>query len=153
MDIVMENRLYKIRDGIPFRAGHLPDGNQILVSRFGSNAIGVRFSRDGKLLGFDRYEIGPEADVPDSEVAAFLDRLGVVTGGIQMQAFALPEYGIETRDLPEYLQEYLDSPEDFPKQRAMHLEKAISDWNRSGGFVLVWGEDFELDANGDVEST
>ncbi len=149
----MQNQLYKLQDGIPFRAGHLRDGNQVLLSRFGSDAIDIRFSRNGEFLGYDRHAVGPETDVPDSAIDAVLNRVGITPGVIRVRAFVLPEYGIEIRDMPEYLQEFLDASEDFPAERASHLKEAVADWVRSGSFVLVWGEDYEINADGEVEST
>ena len=149
----MHNRLYQLRDGIPFRTGHLPDGTQVLVSRLGSEAIAIRFSRNGEFLGYDHYVIAPNVGVPDAEVDAVVNHLGVTPGLIRVHAFALPQHGIEIRATPDYLQEFLDRPEDFPEERARHLKKAVLDWSRKGSFVLLWGEDYEISTDGEVEST
>jgi hypothetical protein len=149
----MENRLYKIRDGIPFRTGILPDGTQLLVSRFGSDAIAIRFSTTGEFIGFDQLWVGPEIDVPDSKIAEIVNRLCVAVDTIRVQRFALPEYSIEIRDMPDYLQEYVDAPSSFPEERAYHLRKVIADWNRRSSFVLVWCEDYEMSQEGFIESS
>jgi hypothetical protein len=149
----MPNRLYQLCDGISFRAGRLPDGTQVLISRLGSDAMAIRFSTDGEFLKYDLYPVAADVDTPDSGIDAVVEYLGVRLETIHMRAFALPEYGIEIRDMPDYLQEYIDTPDRFPDERARHLKSAVEKWRRSGGFVLVWCEDYEISADGEFEST
>ena len=51
------------------------------------------------------------------EVDAVVNHLGVTPGLIRVHAFALPQHGIEIRATPDYLQEFLDRPEDFPEEK------------------------------------
>lgn len=147
------SRPYQIRDGIPFRTGSLANGDQILLSRFGSYAVAVLFSAIGQYLRYDSYPIGPESDFPDSEIDTVFRRLGATPGVIRFAAFSIPEYGIETRDVPDYLQEYIDTPAAFPEDTAVHLKEAVEAWMRSGGFVLIWGNDYEISRDGEIESS
>ncbi len=148
----MENRIYNIVDGIPFRAGILPDGSQALVSRFASEAIVVRFTDDGRLLSAVSTNVGPETEMPDRAIDSVVAQIGLISQSIKVRQFSIPKYGIEIRDIPEYLQEFIDDPSGFPNERAVHLRKAVDEWRHRQGYVLVWGEDYEMGVDGTVDS-
>lgn len=150
----MADQLYYIQDnGIDFRTGHLPNGTQILIFRGISFAIVIRFSFEGDVLGYDSVPIGRTVDIPDPVIDEIFNQLYAESGTIQVRKFAIPEYEIEIRDMPDYLQEYLDFPETFSEEDAPHLEKAIEDWKQRKSFVLIWCKDYEMSAEGEIEST
>jgi hypothetical protein len=150
----MSNRLYPIKDSAYyFRAGRLPDGTQVLIGRWGNEAVCIRFSTDGEPLGLDAYPIEPATDVPDPELERVVARLRVRAGIIRVATFAFPERTIGIRELPDYLQEYVDSPASAPAGSAGHLAKAVAEWTRREAFVLVWCEEYEMNREGEVEST
>ena len=146
-------RLYKIKDEIPFRTGYLLDGSQLLISRYGSEALAIHFSKEGELLGCDSYSIGPNLEIPDEQVDAIFEQLGITPGTICVRKFVLPEYEIEIRNIPDYLQDYIDDPSLFDEEDAPHLEESIANWNQRGSFVIIWGNDYYMDSEGGIEST
>jgi hypothetical protein len=150
----MQTKLYPIKDSLFFRAGGVPDGTQLLLAPFGNEVIVLSFDSDGRFGGIKCHplEIKSE-DAAEQQVDRVIRSSGMRPGEIRVQKFTVAERGLGIRDTPDYLQEYADSPSSFPPERAIHLARALEQWKKKQGFVLVWGEDYEMDAQGDVEST
>ncbi len=93
-----------------------------------------------------------------SEAAAALMRtwmreLGVVPSTIRVREFCIKEQTIGIRDVPEYLQDLVnDTASEWSKERDWAAEYVAS-WKARGKFVLVWDEEYEMTADGDIEST
>jgi hypothetical protein len=150
----MQPRLYPIKDSQYFRTGQAPDGTQLLVAPFGDEVIALRFDGEGRLLGVETYASDPDSkDGADREVECIVREAGIKPGIIWVQKFTIPERELAICEMPDYLQEFADSPSSFPADRAVHLAKALEQWKAKQGFVLVWGEDYEMDNRGEVEST
>ena len=150
----MQKILYPIKDSQYFRAGHMPDGTQLLVAPFGNEVIVLRFYGDGRFSGIETYPLeGDSQDAVDQQVDCVVRESGMKPGIIRVQKFTISERGLGICEMPDYLQEYADSPSSFPSERAIHLARALERWNTKQGFVLVWGEDYEMDSQGEVEST
>jgi hypothetical protein len=153
----MTPRLYAVKDSQDyFRAGiSSVDGIQALFGRQASSLLCLKFSADGVLIG---CESKPISD-PDNDDATYeeterrMAHIGFSPGTIRIQEFALPDRSIEIKDLPDYLQEYLESPSNFTTSRQEHLSRRIEEWRQSGGYVLIWDEEYEMSADGEVEST
>ena len=150
-------KLYPIKDSQDyFRAGVSPtDGVQAVFFRQAENAICLKFAADGRLLGSESKLLSnPENDETRcEEIENWMAQLGFNPSTIHVQKFAIPRLAIEIRDLPYYLQEYVDSPAKFPQDRQEHLSRRVDEWRRDGGFVLIWDEEYEMSAEGDVDST
>ena len=70
-----------------------------------------------------------------------------------IEKFEIPERSIAVRDLPDYLQEFVDNPSSFEKDRRQHLAKYLAEWEEGGDFVLIWDEEHEMNAQGEITST
>lgn len=137
-----------------FRAGHLTDGTQVLIGRWNNDVVCVRFSSDGQLIAIDREPSQTTVfNFPDSAVEILASRIGLMPGAVHVQAFDLIDPPIAIRELPDYLKDYIQAPNDFPADRAIHLATAVEEWRKKGAFVLIWGEDYEMSRDGDIESS
>jgi hypothetical protein len=147
-------RIYRIKDSLYFRTGRLPDGRQVLVGRQGEEGVIVVFSADGALLGTETERIGAgPLDIPDPALDAVFDRVQARPMAIQVREFSVPERSIRVQDLPDYLLEFVHAPDSFAPAERDHLSGAIEQWEKRGQFVLIWHEDYEMTAEGDIEST
>jgi hypothetical protein len=154
---LMDSRLYPIKNSPDyFRTGVSPsDGTQALCFYQGKYAICVKFSASGRLIGSEsksRLDLGNDEAIFD-EIEGWVAELGFIPGTIRVQKFALSERCIEIRDMPDYLQEYVESPSRFPKERQAHLSECVDKWLHAGSYVLIWDEEYEMSVDGEVEST
>lgn len=83
----------------------------------------------------------------------WMDDLEGVWGAIEVGGFRIPGREIEIRDIPRYLEEFIEPPSAFPEDRRGQLQRCVADWMRSGNFVLIWDEEYEMNREGEVEST
>jgi len=153
----MDMKVYPIKDSQDyFRTGiSSADGTQALCARQTNRAICLKFSMDGRFLGLASKLLSNQDNDEDTleEIGNWLRQLGFHPGTIHVQKFVLPELTAEIKDMPDYLQEYVDSPSKFSEDRREDLSRCIGEWQRAGGYVLIWNEEYEMNAEGDVEST
>lgn len=149
----MEERRYLIKDSYDyFRTGKLISGDQVLMGKQGGRLICLVFNAAGDLLDWQARSAATEQDMQD-RVQEWLIEIEVQPGTISVKAFSVPELGIEIREMPDYLDEFVRFPERFSADRAEHLSQRVAEWKASGAYVLIWDEDFEMNHDGDVEST
>lgn len=74
--------------------------------------------------------------------------LGFTPGLIRVREFYDVEQEVGIEQLPEHLQDIDEEDEDVEEMRA-----ELAKWCENGSFVLAWGNDYWMSAEGKVEST
>jgi len=125
-------------------------------------AIGVSWETDVGVLSLEGVRPGPY-QVYDPHFQAALTRdLAAWKREIQFQdapitvrEFFLDDRFLGIRRLPDHLQEFKENPDNVAKdeEERRGLEDRIREWESLGQFVLLWGEDYWMSRDGDVEST
>ena len=153
----MSTRKYPIKhSAVYFGAGRAPSrGYEVLIGRQFDQILCLFFDASGE---YERYETKAVAaassdQVVSSSIAAWMVELGVVPSTIHVRKFYIPEQTIGVRDVPSYLQDFLDDPSTFGKDRRDNLAQYSESWKAKGNYVLLWDEEYEMTADGEVEST
>jgi hypothetical protein len=164
----MHKQRYLIRGEEPeFIAGSTLDGRQALIgSHSPSHVIAIFFDRNGRLLGYELREIAPEpavvGDNPHDRrrlakltgaLRKWQSELGFIRGPIEVWKFNCE--GVKVEDLPEHYQDFLANAvaTEPDKTKWPEWRELIQRWRDRGMFVLWWGKDYWMDAEGNVEST
>lgn len=155
----LPGHLYRIQNNPHyFYAGHLENGNQILMGVQLPELVSVEFDPDGNYIGMAVREIartkqdssGFDAEKLSVELRVWQSELGITPGTISVKRFFLPDRWIGIHDLPDYCQEVIDRPEDYDSERIREIEEHVRQWSESGDFVLYWNEDYYLSQEGEV---
>lgn len=146
-------RIYRIKDSTYFRAGRTPSGQQLLFGKQGDDLVLLRFSAVGDFIGYEIREAPDPKSKGDRELEAWMEEIGFAADGIDVRRFNLPDRAIGIVDVPQYLQEYIDSPNSFPDARRRHLDGRVKEWLASESYVLLWDEEYELSGDGEIEAT
>lgn len=134
-----------------FYTGFIGDGRQVLMGPLYPELVLIEFDAFGDFVGVQtRLETQRQSQVEDqnawehrydayyetlAQVETWQTELGYRPGTIRVHRFFLADRGLGIRDLPDHYQELLPY------------------WREKGCFVLWWGRDFWMDADGDVAST
>jgi len=150
----MKPELFTIKDTREyFRAGRVPaSGKQLLIGCEGDRAVSLWFSADGVFLHIDERKLATPDDYNDV-AQQIMDESGAVPSAVEVQRFTVPDRAIRIDRMPDYLEEFITSPDHFPNEKRGVMSEILSDWRESGNFVLVWNENYEMSRDGDVEST
>lgn len=166
MEKTTSPKVYRVKS-LPehFSTGILKNGTQVLMGVDFPNLLVVMFAQDGKYLKALVREISQEAqiavrtataengwDMYDrdwDELDLWAKELGFKEGTISIQKFCLPEYELCIRDIPEIYQEILDSGGELDEDAQEHLQY----WKEGNDYVLIWGDEYDIDSNGEVVST
>jgi hypothetical protein len=156
-----------------FGTGKDPSGRQVLFGILGDERIGVFFDEKGRVES-SRIEgvqhSDPAAGAPSAvdslypELASWSQELGVVPETIRIQRFHIPlerdqpskpwEYdGVGIEDLPWHYRAFLANPATVEERDRKTLQEEIENWIRRGDFVLWWGNDFDINRDGEVVSS
>jgi len=159
------DRRYAIQDnGSYFRAGHLPNGNQVLMGIQLPNVTLVEFDHAGSFVGVYCRPIATvgepssfsPAELADSgavTIAVWQDQIGFVSATIHLRPFYIDSAWIGIRDLPEHYRDVIENPEDYDDERRETLMQDIGVWRERGDFVLEWCEEYYMDRAGEVTSS
>lgn len=158
----LPKRLYPIQDDVcHYRAGHLSSGNQVLMDEVHR----IEFDTEGNLLAAFCQETSQETvkvvDRDGNILVAYPQEprqsvsmmLPFTPGTISVKKFFLPELWLGIRDLPDHYQEFLDQPENANEEERHYYPKEIDAWRECGNFVLWWNEDYDLNEDGELESS
>jgi hypothetical protein len=154
--------LYKLK-GEPehFVTGRLPSGAQWLMSVVHPHLVAVEFDAQGNYVRAHARAMpcdagrSPGEQVPDdwmrgwAALNAWASETGLARTTIAVKQFSLPEYDLRIQELPPVWQELLESS-GGPDEEA---REEIENWKKADLFVLVWGNDYEIDQAGNVVST
>jgi uncharacterized protein (TIGR02996 family) len=142
-----------------FYAGTLPRKRQALIGRVRAEYVNVAvFDRKGTFLQeFNgplpiALQRPPEEyyDVNDEELYEFLLReFGFRPGRIHIKEFVTGE-GLSVHLLPWHYQEDVEDPDSTDEEGSA---VDIQGWIDRGDFVLDWGNDYFMDADGEVTSS
>lgn len=148
-----------------FNTGFTGDGKQVLMGILMPELVLVEFDAQGNYLQIQmrslpsevflatepRYRIDEDAASPLLE--GWQKELAYRPGTIQVHSFFLPEIWLGIKDLPEYLQEFVDDPESIGEDEREHFEEMLAEWRADESYVLWWGKDYFMGPEGDIEST
>ncbi len=153
----MATRRYAIQHSTEyFAAGRVAStGMQVLLGIQAKEILCLYFSDEGEFNTLETRVI-PErstADTAGDMMTAWMSELGATPATIHVGKFSIPARAIAIRDLPDYLQDFVEDPSKSEDERRESLSKYLASWRKSGDFVLVWDEDYEMNAQGEVVST
>lgn len=159
-------KIYRLRS-LPehFSTGFLENGTQVLMGVDFPNLLMVMFDHEGKYLKALVREISQEAQIAVraanaengwymydrdwKELELWAMELGFTQGTISIQKFCLPEYELCIRDIPGIYQEILDDGGELDEDAKEHLQY----WKEVNDYVLVLGQEYDIDCDGEVVST
>jgi hypothetical protein len=149
-----------------FSVGTCSDGRQALMGLLCPFLVTYFFDAHGSLLGSDYqpWNYPAPRQSPDKpyhthdpqfkeafaqQEKQWQEALGFQAGTIQIEAFWDEENYVGIRLLPDWLAE---EPEEDPEERAF-WEEQLANWQTSGMFVLWWGNNYNMNADGSIESS
>lgn len=159
--------------------GRLPDGTQALIGRLPPSSdppapgprlvaplVGLFFSPDGRFL---RPEFLPipftydpdwspsrrgefETRHQDDARSRWMADLGMTVATIRVLYFALPELRIAIADWPHHLfcERYAAARSGEDLATLDPENEDFAEWIEAGRFVLIWGSDFWMNADGTI---
>jgi hypothetical protein len=133
-------------------AGHLPDGQQVLVGPLPPGALVLRFALGGGLATVEKHTL-PELRDRDHlkrEVVACFERMGVVPGTIRVRRFSSGNPGSPLEEI-ERRDGCVIGIEDLPSDGMEEAEEER--WLSSGSYVLEWGDSYYVGEDGQVFCT
>lgn len=141
-----------------FRAGTLPDGQQVLYGPMGLGITSVYFKSNGEYSRVERTALPVSGSSPDCiDWCAAMDewqsKASVSACSIWVHEFFIHESRIGITKLPEYLQEAVSGFLSDDSERAELLRRDAKSWTDRGCYVLWWAEEYYMDADGNVESS
>ena len=80
-------------------------------------------------------------------------QLGFEPGLIRIRRFEHPDALVEIEPLTDRYREFLENPDAVPRNEWAELLKATRQWVTRGEFVLLYNNDYWLDAQGEVTSS
>ena len=157
-------RRYRIQthDSYGFYAGTTPDGRQVLMGLLCPNLVAFTFDADGTLLGTDERPVPffqgvrPPYDIYDQRLPPLIEawqrEMSFQPATITVtRFFNLPLY-VGIMRYPSHFEEILLDPEEDEDEKD-EIRESQRSWDAEGMFVLQWGNDYWLNAAGEVESS
>lgn len=170
------SHLYSIQseESYGFWTGRTKDHTQVLMGLACPYLIAFVFDLEGNIIGGHRKRLDflqPSGVIVDGEplrglvqtfniyderipvrVEEWQQQMGFQDQLIRVKRFADPEMGISIGDYPEHFAEILSDPEASKEEKDSVLE-SLSEWEAAGQFVLLWGDDYWLNGDGEVTSS
>jgi hypothetical protein len=154
-------RLYTVRSyGDYFHCGSVTGARQVIIGAFQDSVVAVLFDQDGNLIDVLERPI-KIAQTASSKSAVsgvrILDdwcaELGFSPGPIDVRAF--DREGVRITDRPWHYEMFLRDPTgDEPNENLrLIMFGEIADWDQHRRFVLKWGKDYWMNADGSVHSS
>jgi hypothetical protein len=150
--------------GHGFYAGHIATNHQALITKCVYGFLVVfEFDGNGSFLRRTRVDLPRSMlhpgfmpgwyEVEDDELQRFLQcDIGFKPGLVHLKEFHFPEELVELYRLPKMYQEFLVDPNgpNFDDEERAWLPEQINAWLLAGRFVLVCGNDYWLNREGEV---
>ena len=168
-DVLRPRGKYALRhDNGYFDAGTASGGRQAMMVAFYTGLTAIFFDADGELLGHEVRPLPPEepADSParritldtpavEAALAAWKAEVGFRPEPIRVQRFEVDELGVGIADRPSHMEEFLKAPEvaEPNETEREHSWQSLREWEAEGNFVLYWGNDLWVNAEGEVTSS
>ncbi len=165
METDIAERRYRIQSEPGYYyAGYLSNGQQLLMSigaiRSVHDFVAVEFDPQGNYVrtltkAISQATLSCSTDDPAwwnnywDELDLWAEELGLEHGTIAVKKFSFPDQDLRIQHLPPIWQEMLDKGEEFDEQD----REAIAFWQEANLFVLIWGQDFEINEDGELVST
>jgi hypothetical protein len=161
-------RLYAIQyiDYEQFCAGLTSDDRQVLIGLLYPEIVAVFFDAKGEFIGVERRPLTnareqgrPNPYDPDlhpvvmHSLSVWQMEMGFRPGTIEVRRFET--YGAAIADRPWHYEEFLRNPAAFePDEREQAAWRdEVRSWDQRGLFVLHWGKDYWMNADGSIDST
>jgi hypothetical protein len=156
------DRLYPVKSNqdYGFYAGRLEDSRQALVTLDIRLHLDVfLFDTSGDLIGSEERDLAgfwptPDHGYPDvdnTELHDYLRReFGFEPTVIEVKRFSTKQ-GVEIWPLPNWLQQWVADPGTWEDQE--FAVNSLRDWVENEAFVLLFGNDYFLNAQGEVFSS
>jgi hypothetical protein len=141
--------------------GILPGGRQALIGIVDDLLTLVIFSQTGNFEEIDQRDLPYPDDgrvLTEEQVWEAIEEwkqvLGFTDRAIAVESFSLPDLRIGISDLPDSFQRFLRNPDTVEHaERRAKWEADIEEWNATNKFILRWGDDYWMDAEGNVYAT
>jgi len=162
-----KQRLYIIRSyGNNFQTGHMAGGRQVLMGPLHPGLTAAFFDRSGNLLdicekGIAQTDASTPGDLlpPPSQqtvaqaLAEWQDELGFEPSLIRVREFHQGGVGITER--PFHYARFIRDPvaEEPDEQERTSMHQLVQRWDRENRFVLSWGKEYWMCADGTVHSS
>ena len=157
-------RLYTLRhDQGYFDTGTTDDGRQVFAYWDSQEPMAVFFDGDGNLLGCEVRQLSIDAPYGTPECEALIsqavqlwqDEIGFQPKPIRVRRFALPEHELGIEDRPDHYETFLKAPEleEPDEEEREGMFEQIREWDEENSFVLYWGNDYWVNADGEVTSS
>lgn len=171
-----DRHLYRISTHEPycFHAGTSRDGRQVLIGLLCPDLVALFFDSDGALLDLEKRPLDflrPSGVIVDGEAVegqvgtfdihderiphhlrSWQNEIGFTPCTIAVRRFFVPELGVGIQDAPDHFAEILADP-NSSKDEKRDIRESMRCWNANGQFVLWWGNDYWLNATGEVTSS
>ena len=145
-----------------FSAGVTPVGEQVLMGLFCPNLVAFYFDRDGSLIRSENrpvpffHDVSPPYDIYDDRIEPMIENwkseMTYRPATIRVKKFFSNEHLIGIEDYPSHFHEILCDSAANDAEKA-HVRESMVQWDKSGQFVLQWGNDYWLDGSGRVVSS
>src|SRR5260370_19241249 len=149
---ITTNKEYHIFAG---RAG----SRQALIGLLYPRLIGVFFDLNGNFVTLQERALSAEAEHTGSggvfdeefaqrlqpEVLSWQQELGFQPTAINVKEFFLPNYSIGLESPATYWDPILRELHHYPQLEPEDIREMIARWDRTGQFVLWWGNDYYVD--------
>lgn len=156
-------------DGSRFWTGATPDGRQVLLGPSLPNIVLYFFDADGNFIlkelvslqlqlmrepASGVYLTGPAVmEAIEQEVQKLVEDRDISLGTIRIRPFFDDEEGAGVKELPSEFEEFLEHPERFAEPDSDSIQASLAEWRDEERFVLVWGEELWVAADGELLAT
>lgn len=159
-----QERRYAIKseDAYYLYAGVTPDKRQVLMGLACPNLVAFFFGLEGNLLGTEQrpipffQRVTPPYDIFDERIPPLIEswkkEMRFRPAKINVMKFFSEEHLIGIEDYPSHFHEILTDPATDDDEKA-DVRDSMRLWDQDGQFVLQWGNDYWLDASGEVVSS
>jgi hypothetical protein len=145
-----------------FHAGVTPSDRQVLMGLFCPDLVAFFFDPEGTLLSVEQRPVGffqgvaPPYNIFDERIPALIEgwqaEMGFQPATIKVKKFFSHQPYIGIEDYPSHYDEVLCDPQECKEEKS-DIRDSMRLWDEDGQFVLQWGNDYWLDASGEVVSS
>jgi hypothetical protein len=151
-------RLYKFQSHpeYNFYACRSQDNHQYLLGFDDRDFLVITFSPEGVLQGVAKEGEAdqPYFDLCEAIATEWISQHQLRVGTIEVEKFSVPSYGIQIRDLPDYLEDYINNKRNYTDVEQKDYEDEIEIWRSNQSYVFDWSvSDFWINRDGEITAT